>query len=403
MIQTTDKIDSVSSIQTDVENVSRIGIIPSLLDVICRTTGMGFAAVARVTEDKWVACSVKDEISFGLQPGGELKLETTICNEIRQHHQPVVIDHVDQDTNFVNHHTPLMYGFQSYISIPIMRKDGGFFGTLCAIDPKPHKLNTPEIINMFTLFADLISFHLQAIEKISTVELNLQEEKETSDLRDQFIAILGHDLRNPLSAISFSSELLHEMPLEEEASSLIAIIKKSAARMAQLIKNTLDFARGKMGGGIMLDRTGNEPLEQILNHIVSEQKTARPEAIIETRFNLKDPVYCDGNRIGELLSNLLGNAIAYGDADAPIQVRAKTHEGRFILSVSNKGNEIPAESIGNLFKPFVRGENKSDKKGLGLGLYIASEIARAHEGRIDVISDAGETSFILNMPIMVDG
>jgi GAF domain-containing protein len=78
-----------------------------------------FAAVARVTDDKWVACAVRDEIAFGLVPGSELKLETTICNEIRQHHNPVVIDHVAEDELFANHHTPAMYGFQSYISFPI--------------------------------------------------------------------------------------------------------------------------------------------------------------------------------------------------------------------------------------------------------------------------------------------
>ena len=122
--------------QADLDAIARISAVPMILDVVCRTTGMGFAAVARVTEDRWIACSVKDDIALGLQPGGELKLETTICNEIRQSGQPVVIDHVAQDNAWCGHHTPAMYGFKG-ISVPIVRSNGAFFGTLCAIDLAP--------------------------------------------------------------------------------------------------------------------------------------------------------------------------------------------------------------------------------------------------------------------------
>jgi GAF domain-containing protein len=151
------------NVWTDIDAINRIPMVPKMLEVICRTTGMGFAAVARVTDSKWLACSVRDEIGFGLMPGSELKLETTICNEIRQSGKAVVIDHVAQDEAFARHHTPAQYGFQSYISMPIICKDGSFFGTLCAIDPNPAKLNNVETIGMFQLFTELISFHLNAV------------------------------------------------------------------------------------------------------------------------------------------------------------------------------------------------------------------------------------------------
>ena len=106
----------------DLTAIARIDAVPTILDVVCRTTGMGFAAVARVTEDRWIACAVRDEIAFGLQPGGELEVETTICDEIRDSGQPVVIDHVAEDAAFCGHPTPTMYGFQSYISMPIHRR-----------------------------------------------------------------------------------------------------------------------------------------------------------------------------------------------------------------------------------------------------------------------------------------
>jgi len=152
---------------TAVDAISNIAIVPRLLEIVCKTTGMGFAAVARVTDDKWIACAVRDEINFGLKPGGELSLETTICNEIRQHQTAVIIDCVELDENFAKHPTPAMYGFQSYISMPIISNDGSFFGTLCAIDPKPAKLNNKHVVDMFKLFADMIAIHLNVTETVS--------------------------------------------------------------------------------------------------------------------------------------------------------------------------------------------------------------------------------------------
>src|SRR5689334_6364953 len=97
--------------RADVESVSRLHAVPTILEVVCRTTGMGFAAVARVTEDRWVACAVLDGINVGLKPGDELKIETTLCNEIRQSREPIVINNVAEDELWCKHATPAMYGF----------------------------------------------------------------------------------------------------------------------------------------------------------------------------------------------------------------------------------------------------------------------------------------------------
>ena len=148
--------------------------MPTILEVVCLTTGMRFAAVARVTEARWIACSVLDDIDFGLKPGGELRVETTICHEIQQSREQVVIDHVAEDSDWCGHPTPAMYGFQSYISVPIILSDGSFFGTLCAIDPLPARLKTPGVIGMFRLFAELIAKHLDAQKKIAETEAALE-------------------------------------------------------------------------------------------------------------------------------------------------------------------------------------------------------------------------------------
>lgn len=131
--------------------------IRAILEDICRMTDMGFAAVARVTDTRWIACQLLDKIAFGLQPGDELEIQTTICNDIRQSGQRVVIDHVDADIQWQTHHTPIMYGFKSYASFPIFLPDGSFFGTLCAIDPHPRAVSGAKVIAAMEEYAKRIA------------------------------------------------------------------------------------------------------------------------------------------------------------------------------------------------------------------------------------------------------
>jgi signal transduction histidine kinase len=386
--------------QADIDAVSRIPAVPTILEVICRTTGMGFAAIARVTDDRWIACGVRDEIDFGLQPGGELKIETTICSHIRASQKAVVINHVAEDETYREHHTPLIYGFQSYISMPIVLSDGSFFGTLCAIDPRPARVNTPETIGMFKLFAELIAFHIDASERVIATEASLLGERRTAELREQFIAVLGHDLRNPLASIGAGVRMLQRTPLDSKASNIVGLIQSSVTRMSGLIDNVLDFARGRLGGGLTLDRDASEPLEPILTQVIAELRLSWPDRVIETHFKMPKPVNCDRTRVAQLLSNLLGNALTYGAPDRPILVRAVTDETKFELAVSNAGSPIPEAAMARLFLPFSRGDTRPiPQQGLGLGLYIASEVARAHGGTLGATSSPEETCFTFRMPL----
>jgi signal transduction histidine kinase len=386
-----------NDLQADVDAVSRIEAVPTILEVVCRTTGMGFAAVARVTEDHWIACSIRDEIAFGLQPRGELKIETTICDEIRQSREAVIINHVAEDEVYCRHPTPAMYGFQSYISMPITLRDGTFFGTLCAIDPRPAKLNTPETIGMFKLFAELIAFHIDANERLAASEASLFDERNTSVLRDQFIAVLGHDLRNPLHAVSSAAEMLERTPLDERGMRFARLIQAAADRASALIENLMDLARGRLGGGIPASRKP-EVLEPALMHVLAELRTTSPDRVIDAQLSLTEPVNCDVGRISQLLSNLVANALAYGNRDAPIQVRAGVLDGIVEISVSNTGDPIPSTALEHLFEPFFRATHQSGQGGLGLGLYIAYEIAKVHGGTLAVASSPDETRFTFRMP-----
>ncbi len=210
--------------QRDIKTVQGISAVPQILDIVCSLTGMGFAAVARVTGAHWVALAVRDDIKFGLLPGGELKVDTTICSEIRDSGQAVVIDHVAQDDIFCSHPTPAMYGFQSYISVPIVLEDGRFFGTLCAIDPSPRTLNTPQITGTFKLFAELIGHHIDASERVATAAARLDEERrhfareqETIRERDSAQAELKRTTALFETIINMTPDLIYVKDLESKA------------------------------------------------------------------------------------------------------------------------------------------------------------------------------------------
>jgi signal transduction histidine kinase len=138
-------------------------------------------------------------------------------------------------------------------------------------------------------------------------------------------------------------------------------------------------------------------LGPILEHVIDELKLAWPDVIIDASIDLDEPIYCDRSKIGQLFFNLLSNAINYGDQQKPIRISARVVEGTFELAVTNYGTPISEKAMQHLFKPFTRGDRPS-QHGLGLGLYIASEIARAHGGTLRVASNEEETSFVFEMP-----
>jgi signal transduction histidine kinase len=338
-------------------------------------------------------------MGLGLTPGGELRIETTICNEIRQTREVVAIDHVAEDARYAEHHTPAMYGFQSYISMPIFRADGSFYGTICALDPKPAKVKDPTVLGMFRMFADLIGQHLDATSRLVRAESSLLDAREAADLREQFVAVLGHDLRNPLAAIVGGIRLLKKKALDDKTQLIVGMIEKSTGRISSLVEDVLDLARSRLGGGIQL-ALSTEPIEPMLRHVVDEIRTSHPERAIEAEFDIKTDAPVDRERIARLLSNLLANALVHGVPGTPVKVRASTDDA-FALSVTNEGPAIPPEARERLFAPYARGVGRSDHKGLGLGLYIVSQIAKAHGGTIDVTSD-GLTTFTFRMPLAAD-
>lgn len=226
----------------------------------------------------------------------------------------------------------------------------------------------------------------------------LADERSTSELREQFIAVLGHDLRNPLASIVGAARLLRREALSEKATRVLQLMESSVDRMAGLIDDVMDFARGRLGSGIDLHRrTGS--LEPVLRQVVAELEASTPSRVIICDFAVRDAVSFDEVRIGQLVSNLLGNALTHGDPRQPVRLHAAAADGVVEISVANSGQPIPAEAMVRLFQPFFRGDVRASQQGLGLGLHIASEIAKAHAGALTVQSDEVETRFTFTMPV----
>jgi signal transduction histidine kinase len=407
------------SLARDVERIQSLSIVPSILELICRVTGMGFSAVARVTEDKWIACAVKDEINFGLKPGGELKLETTICNEIRGHGQPVVIDEVAADDNFCNHHTPKMYGFQSYISIPILLKDGTFFGTLCAIDPRPFPLKNSNMVTMFNLFADLISYHLLSQDVLEAKEdllkhtrLRLQDSME--DIR-QFEQISRHHLQEPLRKMRiYSDKLIHhsDLPQDDKRNELALKISSLARDFSDMIGQLSDFT--DLNG--LSQQFQVVDLNEILFAVMSKLrlKIEDKKAIISA--DVLHTVYGIPQQISQLFYHLLGNALHFsGEGVSPIitlSSRELTKEEltkldelnpslRYCgISFSDNGPGIEGSQLESIFRLFSRLNTRSQGDGFGMGLPLVKKIVLNHRGAIRVRSTVGSGSvFTVVLPL----
>lgn len=238
-----------------------------------------------------------------------------------------------------------------------------------------------------------------AVKERLQAALELEKAHEASQLREQFIAVLGHDLRNPIAAISAGASILARRPLDAASANVVALMKGSILRASTLIDNVMDFARGRLGSGINLERTTDKAIEATLDQVVNELRTVNPDRKIDTDYYIPLSVSLDHARIAQMTSNLLANALTYGASDIPVRLHASVDPQTFELWVANAGPQISEEAMERLFQPFFRGEVRASQQGLGLGLHIALEIAHAHGGTLTVRSSSEETRFTFNMPL----
>lgn len=411
----------------DIINIEKISIVPNLLNVICQTTGMGFAAIARVTEDRWITCSALDNLEFGLKPGDELQVKTTICDEIRQNPKAVIIDNVSEDPEYHNHHTPIMYNLQSYISVPIIRQDGSFFGTLCAIDPKPNKLKDFKVSEMFNLFAELIAFHLTAVEqaqadktllseKNTLLKKNEVEKKETEKIISEaekklieknnslkkmnteleaFNYISSHDLQEPLRKIQLYTDLIQreeENKLSEKAKAAFQKIRSSAFRMQNLINDLLTYSKTKFDERKFESKNLNTILNNVIEDFSEETENKNVIFEIEGLGSLNVIEF----QFRQLMYNLISNSLKFSNPDKKLVISITSKTGNKqelnndqllpnqkykLITISDNGLGFDQAYSDKIFGLFQVLQTKS-LNSTGIGLTIVKRIVENHNGFI---------------------
>lgn len=385
--------------QADIEKLAGSELVGTILETVMLATDMRFAAVARVTTDRWVACRTVDEVNFGLAEGDEIEIQSTFCQSVRETSQKVLFSDVATDKTYKNHPIAAKFGIVSYASIPIHRSDGTFFGTLCAIDTVPRDVQHPRAVAMLEMFAEVIGRGLETEERLEAQERLVEYEREMARAQEEFVAVLGHDLRNPVAALDAGVRQLEKEPLSDRARKLLPLMRSSLHRMNDLIDNILLHAKSRLGGGIRISATPDAPLAEAIQQVVDEVRTALPEQEITLDLRFDRPISCDAPRVAQAVSNLLSNATRHTTHGAPIVVQGVVRDGEVDITVTNRGKAIPEDVQQNLFRPFQRGSHATGE-GLGLGLHIASSIATAHNGRVELVCADGTTTFAFRLPLL---
>lgn len=399
-------IEKQDLLYKDMEAVRQISIVPMMLEVVCQLTGMGFAAVARVTNNRWLACKVRDEVGFGLTDGGELEIETTLCNEIRDSTKPIIIDNVAEDPEYRNHHIPRIYGLQSYISFPIILQNGAFFGTLCAISSKPAELKNTKVMGTFKMFSELLSFHLQTVdvlERSMNAQIELQDKNKllasVNFNLDNFVYTASHDLKAPISNIQGLLGLLARKAAKEdwdrdEVNKIVEMMTVSLNRFSATIQELTTIVKADKH----LCEEVVEPIhvEKIIEDVKQDLKGLIEEssAKIEVLYDNKLHINISKTNLKSVIYNLLSNALKYRSPERTPMVTIKLEKigNKIHLSIIDNGLGVPADKQEKIFLLSNRLHNHVE--GSGIGLFIVKRIVDQFKGQIHVDSVVNEGTTI---------
>ena len=226
----------------------------------------------------------------------------------------------------------------------------------------------------------------------------LQTRDDEARLREQFVGVLGHDLKSHIAAIDAAFSMLAMDAQTESGREAIGWGQEAVGRMTRLINDITDFARSRLGEGLVVKKADSVQLESVVRQVVEEIRLANSDRDIRQHFDFSGTCTCDADRISQMLSNLVANSVAHGAPDLPITVSGSDKDGVIKLQVENGGAPIPRAALPRLFEPFSRTDGHGAQTGLGLGLYIAKQIADGHKADLSVRSDATSTIFTFEMP-----
>ncbi|VVM97056.1 Adaptive-response sensory-kinase SasA [Pseudomonas fluorescens] len=220
---------------------------------------------------------------------------------------------------------------------------------------------------------------------------------------EQMVAIVSHDLKNPLTAIKMASDILARDERSTKEAKLLGHINQSADRAERMIADLLDFALARVGNGIAISLTLQD-LHAFVSRSVEELRVAFPNAMLLHQSFGYGSARLDADRVQQIIGNLVANSVAYGDLELPITITSRLEDDQAVVSVHNHGPVIPQALRAALFEPMTRGtETASDVRSVGLGLFIVREIAKAHGGNVSVSSTPQDgTVFSVHFPLGPD-
>ena len=290
----------------------------------------------------------------------------------------------------------LKFGISSTIHVPITRA-GSPFAVIVFAAAGTRRYNEHDLAFAEEL-ARRASTAMHNAELFQTAKKERARAEEAAELRERLVAVVGHDLRQPLASIDMRLEVLRRESKDPEFLEDLDGLRASSRRMSRMIQQILDFTRSRLGGGLELVFAPMD-LREALVPIVEELRAAHPSATIQLQCPKLRGAW-DRDRLEQVFSNLIGNALAHGDPDKPVTVTAGAEALRVWVQVHNEGPPIPQELQSALFNPFRMGERSSrSPAGLGLGLYISNEVVHRHGGQIEIRSTAVEgTTFRVVLP-----
>jgi signal transduction histidine kinase/CheY-like chemotaxis protein len=307
-----------------------------------------------------------------------------LAAEVRPEHRAVLDEH------------PL----HSCICVPL-RAQGRVIGTLMTGRYTPNRPFTREDHRLMEELANKAALSIENARFFQQQQRDQEELRRRTEFEQQLIGIVAHDLRNPLGAITMAAGLLQAGPgLTERQLKAASRIASSCERATRLIRDFLDFTQARLGTGIPLKRRPMD-LHEVTRHVVDEVLQAHPERQVLLETSGEGQGEWDPDRIAQVLTNLVGNALAYSPPGTPVSVRTHSEPGSTLLSVHNQGTPISPELLPRLFEPLTRGAptQGQQSRSIGLGLYIVREIVRGHGGSVDVASSQETgTTFIVRLP-----
>jgi sigma-B regulation protein RsbU (phosphoserine phosphatase) len=303
------------------------------------------------------------------------------------------------------HWAPLlrMQGSISEVKLDLRRQDGSTLPVVFNAVRRVHGSITVHEIAAFVARdrdayeRELLRSRAQLEELVTELTRLKSEAQDRATAAEQMIGIVSHDLRNPLSNIRLATAVLNGTDPSDNQKRTLDRLARATERADHLISDLLDFTQARLGKGLSVVLVSID-LHAIIGHAVDELGPVYPRRALYHLRSGTGACRADGNRLVQLVGNLISNAMTYGDPNAPVTVTSSLEASSFTIAVHNAGTPIPFDVQARIFQPMTRGTDANAGRSVGLGLFIVQEIARAHGGSVRVTSTAEEgTTFVATM------